>query len=784
VIGERRLRTEDARLLTGRGRYLADHDVPGLCHLAFVRSPVAHAHVRGVETSAALRLPGVVAVVTWPDLVAAGARPMSHLLPIPAARPLSWGLLAAGTVRFVGEPVAAIVATSRAVAEDAAELVRLDLAPLRPVVDALDAVADDAPLLHPEWGTNVFLRLTTGVEQADTALATAPHVLTERIDHHRICALPLEGHGAQASVDPATGRLTLLASNQQPHQLRTVVAEVCGLPEAGVRVISPDMGGGFGAKQHLTREECVVAMLARMTGRPVRWSEDRAEALTGGIHARDQVHDLTVGYDGAGRVVAYKATITSNVGNPILYFSGVAPSLVTIGSLSGAYDFGAVGFDLRCVATTTPPIGAYRGFGQPQAHLSGERVLDRIAADLGLDPVEVRRRNLLPDAPRPWITGSGARIDVGPLGDHLDQLVAEFGMPAWRARQAAARAEGRHVGIGVALLVQGGAPTQFGVAGRFGSFETATVSVLPDGGVTVVVGTKSQGQAHETVLAQVAASALGTDPGAVTVRDGDTDDLPYGMGTWGSRTAVMGGGAVLRAAEQVRGAVDAITEALGASGPDGGSARPSLAAVAAEAWLYPHRLPPGIGPGLTATAVYSPGGTIPVPDEQGHTNFDETYSAHMLALAVEVDAVTGQVTVLDAVLVSDCGTVINPMVVEGQHQGGFAQGLGAALLEALDFAADGTPLVRTLGDYAPPTAMEVPALRVVHRQTPSALAGGFRGMSEATITATPAALAGAVADALAPLGVRIATSRLHAARLRALLRAAGHAPDPVAFARA
>jgi carbon-monoxide dehydrogenase large subunit len=289
------------------------------------------------------------------------------------------------------------------------------------------------------------------------------------------------------------------------------------------------------------------------------------------------------------------------------------------------------------------------------------------------------------------------------------------------------------------------------------------------------VGTKSQGQAHETVLAQVAASVLGTDASSVSVRDGDTDAVPYGMGTWGSRSAVMGGGAVVRAAEQVRRSVDAIAACL--------PGEPTLPEVAATAWWHPHVLPPGLDAPLAATAVYAPGGTIPVPDEHGHTHFDETSAAFMTAVAVELHAVTGQVTVLDAVLVSDCGVVINPMVVEGQHQGGFAQGLGAVLTERLAYADDGTPLVTTLGDYAPPTAMEVPVLRVVHRQTPSALAGGFRGMGEASITAAPAALAGAVADALAPLGVRITSSRLHAAHLRALLREAGHTPDVVAFAR-
>jgi aerobic carbon-monoxide dehydrogenase large subunit len=276
----------------------------------------------------------------------------------------------------------------------------------------------------------------------------------------------------------------------------------------------------------------------------------------------------------------------------------------------------------------------------------------------------------------------------------------------------------------------------------------------------------------------VAATALGVDPGVVTVRDGDTDALPYGMGTWGSRTAVMGGGAVLRAATELRRKVDAIAAARG-----DGRRVPTFAEVAAEAWWHPHRLPPGMDPGLTATAVYTPGGTIPVPDQHGHTNFDETSSAHMTAVAVEVDPATGQVSVLDAVLVSDCGVVINPTIVEGQHQGAFVQGLGAVLLEEVRYGDDGTPLTATLGDYTPPTAVEAPVLQVVHRETPSPTVGGFRGMGEAAIVAAPAALAGAVADALGPLGVRITSTHLHSAHLRRLLREAGYKADAATFAR-
>ena len=318
------------------------------------------------------------------------------------------------------------------------------------------------------------------------------------------------------------------------------------------------------------------------------------------------------------------------------------------------------------------------------------------------------------------------------------------------------------------MLVQGGAPTQYGVAGRFGSWEVATVSVLPDGSVTVAVGTKSQGQGHETTLAQVAADVFGIDDALVTVNEGDTAALPYGMGSWGSRTAVMAGGAVTRAATELRSKMDAIAAHMRAQT----GAAPDFVAIAAEAWWHPHRLPAGMDPGLTTTVVHSPGNTVPVPDERGHMNFDETFGSHATAVAVEVDPVTGHVTVLDAVMVVDSGVVINPNVVDGQHQGGFAQGLGNVFHEELHYSDEGQPLCSTLVDYTIPGAPESVALRIVHRETPSEVLGGFRGAGEAAITAAPAVLAAAVEDALAPLGVRISSTRLHADALWRAIQAA------------
>ncbi|MCU4184488.1 xanthine dehydrogenase family protein molybdopterin-binding subunit [Acidiferrimicrobium sp. IK] len=775
-------RTEDARLLTGLGRYLADHDVAGLHHVAFARSTLAHADIAGIDVAAAATLDGVVAVVTAADLRAAGARPLSHRL-APPYQPLSWELLAVDRVRHVGEPVVAVVAASRAVAEDAVELLDIDYRELPPVVGPAAAMAPGAPLLYPEWGTNEFVHLEGSTAGVEEALAAAPHRLQESFESHRVIGLPLEAHGAQGSWDPARGQLTLISSAQQPHQLRSVVAEACGLREAAVRVISPDMGGGFGNKQHFTREECLVGMLAIMTGRPLRWSADRTEALTASVHSRPQVHHVDAGFDDRGRVVALRVAVTSDLGHPVLYFSGIGPSLVTVGALSGGYAFPEVGWSLSAVATTTCPVGAYRGFGQPQAHLSTERVLDRIAQRLGVDPLDVRRANLLPAEPRPWRTYSGGLVDCGDLHAMVDTLVAEFGYHEWRHRQAEARSAGRHLGVGLSTLVQGTAPNQHDTAARFGSLETAMVTVLPDATVTVAVGTKSQGQGHETVFAQIAADALGVGPEAVTVADGDTGRLPYGQGTWGSRSTVMGGGAVVTACRRLRARMAAIAAHLGLTLPEEGPVDADvLAAVAATAWWVQHRLPPGVEPGLSTTVTYTPGRTNPSAD--GLQNHDETYSSHMTAVAVEVDPATGSVTVLDALCVSDCGVVVNPTLVEGQHQGAFAQGLGNVLWEEVRYSPDGQPLCATLLDYTIPSSLDVPRLRVVHQPTPSATAGGFRGVGEAGLIALPAAMVGAVEDALSPLGVRLNSTRLHPPAIRAAVRATGWRPDPAAWAAA
>ena len=793
TIGRSVPRREDARLLTGRARFLADvAEFPDLRHLAILRSPHPHARIRRIDTGAASRLPGVLRVFTGAD-VAAMSRPLTHLLPLPTIKPLEWYGLATDKVRYVGEPLAAVVAVSRAVAEDALDFIAVDYEELPPLVDAGAALADGAALLYEEWGSNEFLTLSHRSGDLDAAFAAADGVLRERFEHHRVIGLPLEGHGAIGRYDGRTGHLLLYASSQQPHNLRTVLADVTGLSEASIRVVVPDMGGGFGNKQHFMREEVLVAVIARHVPFAVSWLQDRTESLTASIHSRQQVHEVEVAYRRDGRLLGLRARVVADIGNPALYFTGAAPAIVTASLLTGAYDLQDYAYDLSCVATSKCPSGAYRGFGQPQAMFTIERVVDLVAEAVGRDPAEVRRLNLIPDQPRPYVSATGARYDTGSFGRELDRVLDAVGYAGFRERQAALRGRGRHVGIGLSVVVEGTAPNLHVVAGRFGGYELVRMTVQPDGHVSIQSGTKSQGQGHETVLAQVAADVLTIPVDHVEVRDGDTDLVPYGMGTWGSRSAVMGGGAVTRAAHALRAKMttiaahmlqspaDEVTLTGGAFHAPAGSV--PFAQVAGAAYLHTFLLPPGLDVGLSIVTAYDPANTNAFPDERGHLNVAATYAGGAAAAVVEVDVSTGRVRVEELVVAHDCGRVINPMIVEGQIQGGCAQGIGAVLLEELPYRADGRPVARTLAQYHLPRFADVPEVRAHHGETPSPLLGGYRGTGEMGAIVTPAALANAVHDALRPFGVTIRQTNLVPREVRRLLRAAGVEPDPVAFAR-
>lgn len=781
-------RVEAARFLAGKAQYVADIRLPGMKHAAILRSPVAHAKIRSIETSAAAAAPGVVAVYTGSEL-ARISKPFATLLPIPTMKPLEWYALAIDRVRFAGEPVAVVVADNRYLAEDALERIVVDYDELAAVVNAEEALAESSPLLYEEWGSNEFLRLEYATGDLDGAFAAADTVVTEQVVHHRVIGLPLEGHGATGQFDRASGRLTLFVSSQQPHNLRTVISDITGLSEAAIRVIAPDMGGGFGNKQHSMREEALVAVLATQLPYPVSWTQDRLESFTSSVHSRQQVHRVRAAVRGDGRVLGLKAEIIADAGNPVLYFTGVSPAMVTTSLLTGTYDIPNYAYVLRCAATNKCPAGAYRGFGQPQAFVTIERIMDRVAAELGLDPADVRRLNMIPDQPRPFTSVTGAKYDVGSFRDQFDELIEFIDYPKLLAERDEARRRGRCVGIGLSTIVEGTAPNLHSVAGRFGGFEMAQLTVQPDGQVTVQVGTKSQGQGHETVLAQVAADVLAVPMEWIHVIDGDTSALPYGMGTWGSRSAVMGGGAVSRAAERVRDKMRSIAASmLGASVEaitlERGLFRANeqelpFSAVASAAYLHTFLLPPGQAPGLSVIEAYDPGNTSPFPDQHGHLNVAATYATAAGAAVVEVDPATGFTLIKDFAMVHDCGRIINPAIVDGQIQGAFAQAVGSVFLEEIVYDPAGQPVTTTLLDYLVPTFGSVPRARIRHRETPSALAGGFRGAGETAIILAPAALVNAVADALSPLGIKVMQTNLAGRHIRDLVRQAGATPSPV-----
>ncbi len=514
------------RFLTGHGTYVPDIAFPGMKHAAFVRSPHPHARIIRIDATRALALTGVRAVVTGADL-APRVRPLTHAMPAPPFQPLTWPLLPVDKARYVGDPVAVVVADDLHTAWDATELVEVVYEQLPWADDPWEAMEPGASLLYEEWGTNVFARDAFGHGDVEAAFAAASGVIDERFVHHRVCGFPLEGHGVCAWRD-ASGRLTVYASTQFPHQFRDVLADITGIRLVDVRVVAPDVGGGFGLKQHVTREELVIAVLALKLPFPVRWARDITGLLDHGIHARQQYHAVQAAYRADGRILAVRARIIADVGNPVLYFTGAGPAFVTASTLTGAYDVAAYTYEVEAVATNTAPVGGYRGFGQPQAVFTMERLLDFVARRLQMDPAQVRRINLIPDEPRPYVTGAGFAYDIGSIRSQFDRLLEAIA----DTPQTRAPSSGVYTGIGYACYVEPNAPNVHSFAGRYGAYETAMIAIQPDGHVVATVGAKDIGQCNAATFARIVANELGTNSDAVTVRDGDTDLLPSAWAPW------------------------------------------------------------------------------------------------------------------------------------------------------------------------------------------------------------------------------------------------------------
>lgn len=758
-IGRSLTRREDRRLLTGRGQFIADFELPRMLHAVFVRSPLAHAHIKAVDLTRAAAAPGVVLALGGPEL----AQLLPPVSDTQLALPSKWTtqvqhkfinpqqpLLAHDKVRHVGEAVAVIVAATRYAAEDAAQLVALDLDPLPAVLDPDAALSAGSPIVHDRFGTNLIGSFTIAKGNVERAMTRAPHRLKRRFHHHRYAAMPMECRGVVAQHDSRTDTVTIWSSTQVVHWVRREAAAVLQLPEARIRCVALDVGGGFGVKGHVYPEDLLIPFLARRLGRPVQWIEDRREHLICSCHSRDQIHDVEVGFDDEGRILALRDSFAVDGGawNPI----GAGVVYNTAAHLQGPYKIGALAIEARIAATNKTPNAPYRGAGRPEAAFAMERIVDLVAVELGLEPAEVRLRNMIRDDEMPYANGLPYR-DGEPIvydgGDYPAALEKALegvgGLSAFRERQRAARDDGRLLGLGLGCYVEG-----TGV----GPFESALVRIESSGKIYVTSGACPQGQGMETIFAQVVADAWNVHPDDVVISLADTSGIAIGFGTIASRTTVTLSGAIHGASAKLRTKVFAIAANLlecgvgdlelrngrvGIVGVPG--AEVTLAKVAQAARPgWDHGRPAGLDAGLEETYYFEP------------PTVTWSYAAH--AAVVEVDAETGRVRIENYAVAHDCGVVVNPMLVEGQIVGGAVQGLGGALLEHIHYDSTGQPLTTTLAEYMLPTASEMPRLQLAHQHSPSPLNPfGVKGVGEGGPIAPPAAIANAVADALRPLKV-------------------------------
>ena len=779
-VGTRVRRTEDAPLLMGHARFMGDLRVPGLLAVKFLRSPHAHARLVDIDVSGARALPGVVALVTGADL-AASTRPIRAVMSGAGYQESDWPPLAQGKVRFAGEPVVAVVATDPYRAEDALDAVAVAYDPLPAVTDAEASMRADAPRLHDELPDNILFHTHFENGAVQAALDSAEVRLSETFRHARCSSSPMETRGVMASLDPVDGVLSVWASSQAPHLLRSGLAEVLGIPESRLRVLCPSVGGGFGPKLHLYPEDVVVAELARRLRRPVRWLEDRRENLLASAQARDHVNHIEVAARRDGTILAMKSTLICDSGAYSVYpVTASLEPLTAAGILPGPYRMRALSYDAYAVATNKCPAGAYRGVGMALGTFVRERVVDMIARRVGLDPADVRRRNLIDATELPFATASGLVIDSGDPKDSLERALAAIDYPTLRAeRRQSASGKYRGVGLGAYTEFTGMGSGTFRRRGmmQVSGHDAATVRVEPTGEVRGFVSAASQGQGHATTLAQVLADELGVDLAAVTIVEGDTERCPHGSGSFASRSMVASGGALVLAARRVREKIGTIAGHMLEAAPadltiEGGTiavrGAPGRALTVTDVARLAYRpaggtLPPGVDPALEATQYYDPP--------------PATFSNGTHVAVVEVDGETAQVELLRHLIVEDCGTMVNPMIVEGQTHGAVAQGIGAALYEHCAYDESGQPLTANFMDYLIPGTMEVPPMDVIHVETPPAVSvTGFKGMAEGGTIGSTAAVANAVADALAPLGIEVRDLPLTPDRLYRLIKGGSPAP--------
>jgi carbon-monoxide dehydrogenase large subunit len=767
-------RREDPRFLRGEGRFVDDVTVPGLLHAAFLRSPYAHARIVKIDTAAAAAAPGVARVFTFADLE-------RWMKPLPLFGAVPPGLAAAvkfdirqapqfalcrDRVRYVGEIVAMVVADGPERAEDAVELVRVEWDLLPPVVDMARAAEPGVPLIHPEWGSNVGIGFTHSIGDADRAFARADVTVSETFHIQRYVGMPLENRGVVAAWDRRDGTMTTWNSTQVAHFVQQGLTGALGLPPHKIRVIAPDLGGGFGTKASGYAEDALIPIAAVALGRPVKWIESRREHMSGAAHARHQIHAIALAASRDGTILGVRDRIWLDLGAYNVW--GVVLPYNTVAHLIGPHRIRNMQVEVSAVVTNKTPNAPYRGAGRPETVFAMDRIVDCLARELGMDPAELRRRNYirpdeLPyDFGMPYRDGNPLVYDTGDFPGALGQALEAAGYRQFRAEQPALRARGIHRGIGMSGYVEGTA---------IGPYEGATVKLDLAGRALVATGAINSGQGHETSFAQIAADALGVPLDWVTVVGGDTAAVPFGVGTFASRSAVTAGNSIADACREVRTKLMRAAAALLEAAPDDieiedgrvfvrgspGSAVDLARVVQAS---IPTFAKPGVAsPDFEASAYHH------VPTV--------TYASAVHVAQVEVDVASGGVKLLRYVVAHDCGRVINPIIVEGQVHGGVAQGVGGALFEEMVYDEAGQLLTGSLMDYAVPKADDLPPIETVHLEFPSPRNPlGVKGLGEGGAISPPAAIANAIEDALAPFGVRVTETPVTAARIVALLERA------------
>jgi carbon-monoxide dehydrogenase large subunit len=758
VFGSAVKRKEDPRLLTGQAKFTDDFTLPGMAHMAVVRSPYAHARIKAIRTKKAAAIEGVLGVFTGKDMKDAGFGPIPCAWVVPGsdAKTPPYPPIAIDVVRYVGNAVAIVVATDRYVARDAVDAVEVDYEPLPVVVDAKKATEKGRPQLHADVPSNLAFTWKVEGGDVDAAFKAADVVVSERIVNQRLIPNAMETRAALAEYRSATGEVTLWVTSQNPHIVRFLLSLDTGIPEQKIRVIAPDTGGGFGSKIPHYPEDTMTIFASKMCGCPVKWAETRSENYRGTIHGRDHIQDVEMAAKKDGTITGIRATVWANMGAYLSTASMGIPTILHGLMLSGAYDIKNIREVVHGVFTNTTPTDAYRGAGRPEATFMVERLVDLVAAKLKMDPVAIRKKNFIPPFTDGHAVATGLTYDSGNYIGALDKALEILGYEKLRAKQAELRKKGEHIGVGFSTYAEicGLGPSAVAGAVGFGGglWESAIVRFHPSGKVNVFVGIQPHGQGEETTFAQIVSSELGVPVEDVEVFHGDTGQTPMGWGSYGSRSTPVGSGALMGAIVKIRdkarivaahlleASVDDVEYADGKFSIKGAPSKAKtiqdIALMANVAWNYPK----GLEPGLEASAFFDP------------SNFVYPFGAH--AAVVRVDVETGEVKLERYVAVDDCGRVINPMIVEGQIHGGVVQGIGQALWEGAAYDDDGQLLTGTMMDYAVPRAEGFPTFELAMTETPTKVNPlGVKGIGETGTIASTAAVYNAVMDALAPLGV-------------------------------